>query len=239
MPSLMTETTFANLSAARARIVEECEASDERPAEVFVPWAGNSVIRTGTGLYFVGMALDRGGIGGNESFADALRTTESLVSELTSKNTPFWHFVNQICHGVLGSSARECLDRFGWSNLFKIADARKANPKDWRPSTRLHQLQACRAALKEELGNLSGSLVIIMSANEYEFLYKDVADKNQWDTENRQGKTFFFWDECKKNLFVHSNHPHHMQRKRYMADAAQDTVCRAKALLPKLVQPDR
>ena len=229
MPTLMTTQRFNELNSVRAAFIAETEGN-YLPSNVFVPWAGSTMMQTRRGIYFVGIALAAEDAYGEQTFESRQSATERFVQSPDRGNKPFWRFVNQICIGLLAAPYDQTQDKWGWSNLLKIA-GNEDSPDKWPRTLKSGQSAACQTALSEELAGLRGALVVILSSDLYGVVTPEITGL-QWDKEDRPGCTYWLEPGKTGNAIVNCYHPNYLQRQKYFDDAVAETIHFSKKVLP-------
>jgi hypothetical protein len=237
MHTFMTESTFARLTAAQRRLARDFRARPElgglAPSSVFVPWAGAKLAKQ-RGIYYVGIAVDAEGAAEDQSFRARSMATENFCGHGRHgrDHSPFWKFFDALTRALLGGAYHETLDRWGWSNLLKIA-ASEGSPGNWPTDLVEYQREACITALREEFAQLRQSLIFIASYHEYGILRRILPDEEHWGKEFEASGGFWWLQDPKTgNLYVHSYHPSHMQRRKFFRLAAEQTIELAKNKRP-------
>ena len=228
MPTFMTHPTFAILTDVRRQLVAE---GDVAASYIFVPWAGEQLMATERGIYYVGIATNAEDAGGEPSFEAGLRSTENFCRHPTLGNTPFWRFLDRLSRAILNDTYSRTQQRWGWSNLLKVAGT-FGPPDHWPVALIDRQRAACIVALQEEIARLRDSLIVITSRNEYGILYDTVAEEARWDKKPRKSKTHVLHDPVTGNTFVRCYHPNYMVQKAFFEAAVTDVVQLARETLP-------
>jgi hypothetical protein len=188
------------------------------------------------GIYYVGIAI-------NQEDAKPVQTFDALYSETEnfcghgkhgSENSPYWRYLDALTRPLLGGAYHETVDRWGWSNLLKIA-GNKGDPGEWPTVMKEQQRGACSIALKEEVDHLKDSLILITSDDEFGILHSFLPAQNYWCKEfNNDARFLWLRDPKTGNLYVHSYHPNFMRRKGFFDIAAARTIELARRELPPL-----
>jgi hypothetical protein len=223
----MRKSIFDQLHA----VWQQLALKDIRASNIFVPWAGEQLVSGSRGIYYVGYATDAEQAEGEPSFDAALRFAEGCFSKGSLRAKPFWRFLNGLTLQLLRSSYHDCTGRLGWSNLFKIADARSNNPDIWAPELRNAQRETCITVLGDEIAQLRQSLVVITSKRPFGILHEAVAHQARWEGPTSTG-AYVLYDAVSENLFVHCLHPSYLNRKKQFHAALTETVQLARGKLP-------
>jgi hypothetical protein len=231
MPTFMTQPTFDVLTTARRHLTAKSFPTGVRPSYIFVPWAGEQLIAKSRGIYYVGIATDAEHSDGEGSFDGNVRGTEKFCRQPTRGYSPFWRFMDRLTRELLGGPYDRTQERWGWSNLMKVAGSKGA-PGEWPAEFVDVQRKACIAALRQEITRLQESLIVVTSAHHYGILYEAIAQERLWDKQHRPGHTYWLHDPLAKNTYVHCYHPNYMSRKHYFEPAAQEVVQLARETLP-------
>jgi hypothetical protein len=235
MPTLMSASTFKQLNAVRERLLGKCALESIKPANIFVPWAGSALKTKSRGVYYVGIAVDKEAPEFDQTFGTRLQSTEEFCAGPSRSHAPFWRFLDRITTDLLGGPYNETQRNWGWSNLFKIGSTTQALPCHWPTPLYHDQRLECVSALKDEIGKLHQSLVVICSSDGYGILSDAVAPESAWNRDKRASGTYTLFDPSRENLFVHCNHPNYMVRSKGMFAAAEsDIVTWARQRLPSL-----
>src|SRR5262249_12118699 len=120
-----------------------------------------------------------------ETFEERLKWTESICGTgrpHSVGHTPFWRFLNRLTMGLFGGQYFETADRWGWSNLLKIAWSR-GRPKEWPVPLANLQRNAARTALREELAWIRECLVFIGSGETYGIVREVIGVEERWNRE--------------------------------------------------------
>lgn len=227
MSTFMSKETFAKLSEVQQRLAREME-----PSDVFVPWAGKNLSEE-RGIYFVGIAKDAERAGPDQTFEAQLRFAGEMCGQGPNDRgyTPFWRFLDGLTRPLLGGAYHETSDRWGWSNLLKIA-YNKGSPGNWPATLKEQQREACVTALTEEFAQLRQSLVFVASRDDYNIL-DQLLQSSDWSNEFYE-RAEFCWmkDKSSGNLFIHGKHPSYLQRKNIFDVAVEKTVELTRRILP-------
>jgi hypothetical protein len=241
VPTFMSETTFAQLSDAQQRLARDMpnrpDLHGRLPSSVFVPWAGSSLTAQ-RGIYFVGIAVDAEAPEEDQTFQGRLTSTEDFCGHGRHgrEHAPFWRFLDRLTRPLLGGAYHETLDRWGWSNLLKIAGS-AGSPSHWPAMLAEYQLEACVSSLREEFAHIQQSLVFIASCEEYGILRRILPSEEHWNKEF-EATSGLWWidDPPSRNLYVHSYHPKFLQLQRRFEMAVADSVELARRVLPPFVE---
>ena len=241
MPTFMTEATFAQLSDARQRLERDMlnrpDLRGLQPSNVFVPWAGSS-LSVQRGIYYVGIAVAAEDPREGQTFQGELTSTEDFCGHGRHKrdHTPFWRFLDRLTRPLLGGAYNETLDRWGWSNLLKIA-GNERSPNLWPAMLAKYQLEGCISSLREEFAHLKQSLVFVASSEEYGILRHILPGEEHWNKEFEATSGLWWIDDPQTgNLYIHSYHPNFLQRQRHFEMAIADSVELARRILPPFVE---
>jgi hypothetical protein len=233
MPTLMTQSTFAKLSTIWGDLAAKSASEGVGPSNIFVPRAGQRLLATSRGIYYIGIATDAGPADGEQTFDDCLDFSEQACLEPRLQHTPFWRFLDRLTREIFGAGYIAAQDAWGWSNLLKIAGS-YGEPHTWPAWLVDEQRAACAAALREELGNLNESLIVIVSDKEYGILYEITGDKD-WNKDVRPSRTYWRHDPRTGNTYVHCYHPKYMALKGLFEPAVNDVVRLARETLPQFI----
>ena len=224
MPTLMSRSTFDDLTTVWHDLLAKTPPGGIGPSNIFVPWAGEQLVARSRGIYFVGIATDADDAEGEPSFEAGLRFSEDCLQTPRLRRTNFWQFINRLTGAILGGPYYETQDRWGWSNLLKIAGT-KETPGNW-PATLIEgQRSACIAALKEEIANLRHSLILITSRESYGIAHEAFGDKDRW--ENQSHGAYLRQDAVSRNVFVHCWHPKYLSFNQQLLDTTLTEIIRA------------
>jgi hypothetical protein len=179
MPTLMTQITFNLLSEIWKRLFVDMAGAKVGPSYTFVPWAGDRLIASGRGIYYVGIAIDADATK-EHTFESSLRDTEAFCKHPTLGRAPFWRFLNRLSHELLGAPYAQTQSNWGWSNLLKIGGT-SGSPGEWPSGLTESQRPACIVAFREEIAQLKDSQIVVASANEYGILFEAVGEQSRWD----------------------------------------------------------
>jgi hypothetical protein len=231
MPTFMTPDTFNSLKTVQEQLAAALGTIG--PSYIFLPWAGEQLIAKGRGLYYVGIATAADAAGTNEQeFGAALRGTENFCRRPTYGQTPFWLFLDALTRELLSGAYDRTQDRWGWSNLLKIAGT-IGTPHSWPPALIDGQREVCVAAFREEIAKLRNSLIVVTSARDYGIIYEVAGPNHLWDTKPRESQLFFRQDVASGNMFVHTYHANYMRQRGIFDKAVADTVRLAREMLPE------
>jgi hypothetical protein len=237
VPTFMSEATFAQLSDAQQRLARDMPNRPDlhglQPSYVFVPWAGSS-LSAQRGIYYVGIAVNAEGPKEDQTFQGGLMSTEGF-SGYGRENAPFWRFLDRLTRPLLGGAYHETLDRWGWSNLLKIA-GNKGSPSRWPAMLSEYQREACVSSLREEFAHIHQSLVFIASLEEYGILRRILPSEEHWNKEfEATSRLWWIDDSATGNLYIHSYHPNFLQQNRLSEMAVVDSVELARRVLPPFI----
>lgn len=231
LPTFMTPQTFGSLKTAWDKLAANKLGGPIGPSYIFVPWAGEQLAATGRGIYYAGIATNAAAAGDREpNFEDSLRGTEDYCRHPPGHSS-FWQFLNALTRELFGGPYNTTQARWGWSNLLKIAGT-KGEPGTWPRNLIAGQLEACVAALREEIAKLRQSLIVVVSNDDYGILHHVVGPKELWDTQPRSSRLHFRHDSVSENTFVHCDHPKYMRLSGSFDAAITDTVRLAQETLP-------
>jgi hypothetical protein len=209
MQSLISDHTFCRLVTIRNALLEH-DTTKNDTAGLFVPCAGEQLIKSG-GLYYIGIAtrgeFERGEPQDMPSCVDRTRKWLCSGNRHEISGAPFWNYLDKLSCELLGGPYEKTFDRWGWSNLIKIGSASRYCPS---PAMLVAQYEACVNALKEEITQLTKSLVVIVSADDFGFLSK-VGLNEPWE-KDCEGDGLW-WKRESGNLFVWAYHPAYARRR--------------------------
>lgn len=237
MPTFMTQPTFAMLTDVWRQLAAESVVGGIGPSYIFVPWAGEQLMATMRGIYYVGIATDAELPSGEPSFEAGLQGTEKTCQQPALGSlgrTPFWHFLNCLSRPILNDTHIQTRQRWGWSNLLKVAGT-IGPPGEWPAALIDGQRAACRVAFREEIARLRDSLIVVVSGNEYGILYDSVAEEAKWDKQPRESKIYTLHDPASGNTYIHCYHPKYMQLNGFFDAAVNDVVQLARETLPPFI----
>ncbi len=230
MPTFMSQTTFDALAAKRNELAETLPGT-VGPSWPFVPWAGSKLVETQRGLYVVGIALAPEEAYGDGTYTSRLQVTEAFCTR-KHESTTFWQFVDRLTVEFLGGPYFETSDRWGWSNIFKIA-WHSDSPSDWPRTLRDGQKTLSQKAFAEETAHLRDSLILVLSADDYGVF----GDKDNYVWNKDGEKDAGIWwrqDPDTRNLFMHGYHPKAMQLGGFSDPAFKYIVDVTRRTLPPL-----
>jgi hypothetical protein len=231
MPTFMTHSIFRSLAIVRQKLAKETLQGAIGPSHIFVPWAGERLISTGRGIYYVGIATNAEEAGTDEpEFEATVSGTERYCRSPKHGHTPYWRFLDRLTREMLGGPFDRTQDRWGWSNLLKVAGT-QGSPNSWPPTLISGQRDVCVAAFREEVVRLKQSLIVVTSEKDYGILHEVAGDRELWDTTPRKSQIYFRHDSVSGTLFVHTHHPNYLQRKVFFDDAVADTILVARKVL--------
>ena len=211
-----------------------------------MPWAGSRLSEGG--IYFVGIATDKDYWADDpQTFEQRLQRTEWVCNSKVGDwlHSPFWQFLDGLTWALLGDSYVKTVDRWGWSNLFKIGWSSIRDPQQWPPPLKDKQRDICVTALREEFKQLHETLIVIVSAGRLDVL--DSPDlfptfvpqwqeeyEDNWNKDNHE-TTGVWWlkDPNSRNLYVHGYHPRAAVQQRFWGSALGRTIHLARSLLPR------
>ena len=131
----MSEATFERLSDVQQRLAPDMLTRPDlrglQPSNVFVPWAGSN-LSAQRGIYYAGIAVAAEAPREGQTFQGELTSTEDFCGHGRHgrDHTPFWRFLDRLTRLLLGGAYHETSDRWGWSNLLKIAGS-EGPPSAW------------------------------------------------------------------------------------------------------------
>jgi hypothetical protein len=214
MPTLMSQASFDNFRT----ILDHLRLRHD-VANVFVPWTGNSLKEAG-GIYYIGIATDGECYPPHVTVHDLLCCAEFLETSLCTgrpherDHSPFWRYLDGLTTALMGAHYYDCPDRWGWSNLLKIASNEHHEPSKWHPDVIGEQRAACGQALAEEFQALANSVVIVVSANDFDVLPTAISGHANWDKTYEDEGIWWWFDRSTSNLYVHGNHPNYVQQQK-------------------------
>jgi len=200
---------FNELCKTREKLMREFRP--DMVSGIHLPWAGNQVLnpveRTNS-LYVVGIATAANyPVQSNFDAARAYSEQDWRDHPKERAGSPFWQFVSGLTTFMYDKRHYECADRWGWSNIFKIAyNDDVGGPSKWPNPFFDGQREACVVALKHEFNQLSKAAIFIASSDDREML-RLVLPTAKWDEKyNEDG--LHFWDEDNTgNLYIWGYHP--------------------------------
>lgn len=216
MPTLLGDAEFNQLKVTHQKVKHAIQGIGI--SNIFVPWAGENLMKSG-GIYYVGIATD--GDWGSETPTNkeallSLAKRELVDVRHNRSGAPFWSFLNAITNNLWNKNYNESAERWGWSNLIKIAAA-EGSPGTWPPTLFDLQRSASAAAMRAELSALHNSLVIIASSE-----LRDVIDLGAYGVaDNSHKKTAgisVYSDRSRGVILIHGYHPNYARWRGFEAD---------------------
>jgi hypothetical protein len=225
--TLLTESLFNELSNARDTLIQQFGL--DNVSGIHLPWAGNRLLNPtkGTrGLYYLGIATHNNyatNVAQNYKAALEYSKREWRVDPTGSQGTPFWQFLNGLTMSMYGQRYFDCIERWGWSNLFKIAHNTIKTPSKWPDGFFKTQRDASAAALRDELDQLKNA-VIFIGSNETREMVCPVLPKAKWDTTYNDVGISFWRDNITGNIYIWGYHPGNARLKKYFDRMLERTL---------------
>jgi hypothetical protein len=157
-------------------------------------------------LYFLGIATDKY-YPNLRSFKQALNRLDKEFCEDPSgrSHTPFWQFLSGITLDMSGKRHYDCIELWGWSNLFKIA-YNSGRPSEWDPAFYEDQRQVGAMALAHEFAQLSNAVIFIGTNDDHQMI-RSVLPDVEWDMSYNVDGISFWQDDRAHNLYIWGYHP--------------------------------
>jgi hypothetical protein len=226
MGTLLNRTNYNQLRQARDSLSQQFGA--DKIAGIHLPWAGDQLLTPTDGqrvIYMVGFATDKNyACDVPQNFEASLANLEEEFREHPKEraNTPFWRFLSGLTKHFFEKPHYECILRWGWSNLFKIAynEDRDVN---WPEDLFQRQRAACVSALNSEFRRLRNTLIFI-GAGKDRGLVREALSRASFDTIYENDGVHYWSDQDNGNVYVWGYHPSHAQQKPLFDQMLQRTI---------------
>jgi hypothetical protein len=211
MPTLLSRAMYDELAQVHASLVNQFGSS--KIAGIHLPWAGEK-LRKSDGqfaIYMVGSApANNYATGVPQNFDCSLENLEKEWRDDPKgrKDTPFWRFLSGLTDRFYGKPHYECLSRWGWSNLFKIA-YNEGKEENWPPELFQRQRAACVRALSSEFRRLRNALIFVGSGSKYALeMIQRCLPNAEFDRKSYEKQGIYYWfDRNNSNHYVWGYHP--------------------------------
>lgn len=211
MGTLLTEAIYDALCKARQSLVHDF--GPDNISGIHLPWAGNQFLNPRQqvrSLYVVGIATAAGyAIDVEPNFDAAGYYVEHEWREHSTEkaDTPFWQFVSGLTQNLYGMRHYDCMERWGWSSLFKIAYNDNAiGPDQWPRGFFDAQKDVCAVALRHEFNQLRNTAIFIGAKDDGNML-SVVLPNAEWDRRYEADGIWFWNDPRTRNSYVWGYHP--------------------------------
>jgi hypothetical protein len=226
MGTLLNEVNYNQLRLARKSLIHKF--GEAKIAGIHLPWAGGQLLEPSDGklsIYLIGSAPARNYASGiHQSFNASLDHLEKGFREEPEfrKHTPFWRFLSGLTKHFFGKSHYDCFERWGWSNLFKIAYNEGCESK-WPDLLFQMQKAACARALATEFKKLQGALIFVGSNSDHGLL-QETLPRARFDKTYECDGVHYWSDEQSGNLYVWGYHPNAAQRGKFFDSMLKRTI---------------
>lgn len=217
MGTLLTPSIYNVLCKTREQLEQTFGA--DNVSGIHMPWAGDKVCSVeGTrSLYVVGIAPDKDYYPADKSFDTALSWLEEdwRRSPRNRSGAPWWRFVGGLTEFMYKKPHHECTERWGGSNIFKIAcNDNAGEPNKWPPGFVDAQRDACILALRHEFSKLKGTIIFI-GWHDAKPMLDLVLPTASWEIKYQEDSVYFWRDDNAENIYIWGDHPNGAIRNSY------------------------